>query len=284
MLPAVKGTLEVVQKFPFEIHFTKGTYRDIAFVFHKKTVTVFHRGIDLRSFSFVWLSSNWETRDLAYAVHLYLISVKTPHSYVEEGSSKITDCMFFGLHNLPMPDTVFVNRSQILKNLSLIKDVCGYPLIIKDIKGAQGKYSEFVTSELELLEKISLLPKDRKFLFQRYIPNEYDWGIMMANGEVVAGEKSYPLDGEFRNNSCNGAKEHFIEISAIPRKIKEIALATNNLLGLSWCRVDIIVDKKTNLPYLLEINRFPGITSASNEVLGAYTFLASHIFPNKKKI
>jgi hypothetical protein len=40
---------------------------------------------------------------------------------------------------------------------------------------------------------------------------------------------------------------------------------------------DIIVDKNTKEPYLLEVNRFPGITSKTTEVDGGYKFLSSQI-------
>lgn len=276
-LPTVLNTQHVIKKFPFPITLTKGRYENTVFSIRKGELKIFHDTVDIGTFSFVWLSSGWSQRDLAYAVNLYLNHTKTPHSYVEKNSSKITDYAIFSLNSLPIPDTIFVNRRMIEKNISLIKEVCGFPLIIKDTMGCQGKYSSLAHSEAELLEKMRELPKTKKFIFQRFIPNDYDWGVMVANGEVVAGEKSYPAHGEFRNNTCNGARECFIDIKEIPEHIKKMAIAASDLLGLSWSRTDIIVDKNTDSPFILEVNRFPGITAKSHEVEGAYTFLASHI-------
>lgn len=278
-LPATKSSQQVIQKFPFPINLTKGTYLNLELVFQKGIVRALYRGVDMSTFSFVWLTSDWNSRDLAYALRLYFESTKTPHSTVEKSPSKVTDSMAFALGNLPIPDTVFVNRATVKQHMSLIKEVCGYPLIIKDIKGSQGKHSEYVHCEADLLQKVEHLSLDKKFLFQQYIPNQYDWGIMVAKGEVVAGEKSYPSTGEFRNNSCNGAKEHFIDVANIPAEIKAIATKASGLLKLSWSRVDIIINKHTGLPYLLEVNRYPGITPNSSEVSGAYTFLESYISP-----
>ncbi len=276
-IPTVKNTQQVVKKFPFPINLTRGAYRDIEIIIYKGDVQIFHKGVNTSDFSFVWLSSGWTQRDLAYALNLYFNYTNTPHSYVEKSTSKVTDCVVFGLNDLPMPDTVFVSRANVEQNIPLIKRVCGFPLIVKDIRGSQGKDSVYIATELELMEKMTHLPKSKKFLFQRFIPNDYDWGIMIANGVVVAGEKSYPTNGEFRNNTCNGAAECFVDIAEIPDEIKNIAIKASGLLGLSWSRADIIINKQTGLPYLLEVNRFPGITSKSNEVQGAYTFLASHI-------
>ncbi|HWQ59789.1 MAG TPA: hypothetical protein VN420_01425 [Candidatus Fimivivens sp.] len=276
-LPALSATRDIVGRFPFPIDFTPGSYRHIAFVFRESRVRVLFKGVDTRDFSFVWLTSSWDQRDLAYALRLYLESTDTPHTSVEKSPSKITDTMHFSLHGLPIPDTVFVDRKNAEQDMALITETCGYPLIIKDVLGSRGKFSEYVSSESELLETVARLPTDRQFLFQRYIRNEYDWGIMVANGEVVSGEKSYPSEGEFRNNTCNGAKERFADVANIPENIRAIAIKASGLLGLAWSRADIIVDRDSGLPYLLEVNRFPGITTGSNEESAAYSFLASHI-------
>jgi len=278
-LPSAESTKQALQKFPFPIQHTAGQYRDISLFFRPGEVRVLHQGIDTRNFSFVWLTSGWNCRDIAYALRLYFEFTKTPHSYTEKNTSKITDSMVFALQNLPLPETVYVSRSSFEANMPLIREICGYPLIIKDIRGSKGKDSEYVATEAELLEKMASLPRNKRFLLQRFIQNEYDWGIMVVNGKVVSGEKSYPSQGEFRNNTCNGAKEHFVEVESIPENIQDIAIRASGILGLSWSRADIIIDKLTGLPYLLEVNRYPGITADSTEVLGAYTFLASHITP-----
>jgi hypothetical protein len=278
-LPTVKNTSQIIKKFPFSIELTKGTYRDIEIIFCDSMIKIIHRGVDIKDFSFIWLSSGWNKRDIAYAISLYLQSFKTPHSYAEKNSSKVTDNIVFAINKLPLPDSVFISRTSVEKNIPLLKETCGFPIIIKDIRGCQGKHSAYVADEVDLLKKMKGLPKNKNFIFQRFIANDYDWGVMIANGVVVAGEKSYPCNGEFRNNACNGAQECFVAVKDIPEEIKKIAIKASGLLGLSWSRADIIIDKTNGRPYLLEVNRFPGITSKSNEVTGAYTFLASHIYP-----
>lgn len=279
VLPAPQSVKEALKRFTFPIDFCQGKYKSLTFTFHRGQVRVFHGQQDLRDFSFVWLTSSWNARDLAYAMSLYLEATKTPHSPVEKTVSKITDSMVFTLAGLPLPDTLFVRLSEVPKKLDLIRQVCGYPLIIKDAKGAQGKHSQYVSSEDELLAKIPLLPRNRRFIFQRFIPNEYDWGIMVVNGVVVAGEKSYPSSGEFRNNAINGAREVFIDVNLIPAHLKTMAIKASQVLGLAWSRADIVIHQETGEPYLLEVNRYPGITSGSDEVAGAYAFLSSHITP-----
>ncbi|MDD3773722.1 MAG: hypothetical protein PHW50_00315 [Patescibacteria group bacterium] len=276
-LPSVKGIDQVLKKFLFPINLVEGNFENLAFVFQKNKIKILYKNIDLKSFDFIWLSSFWDSRDLAYAVKLYLKKFKIASTYVEKSTSKLTDQMFCSLAGLPVPDTLFLGVKDITSSLKQIKTICDYPLIIKDTKGSRGLDSIYIKNESELVEKLKQFPNYRKFLFQKYIPNLYDWGVLVANGVVVSGEKSYPEIGEFRNNVCNGAKEVFISPNKIPVDIKEIAIRANNLLGLSWSRSDIIVDSNTQKPYLLEVNRMPGITLDTTEMDGAYKFLSDKL-------
>ena len=277
VLPSVSNMDQVVKKISLPVDLTKGRFRNIEFIFKDNQVSVLHKNIDLKNFSFVWLCSSWGSRDLAYAVQLYLDFHKIPHTHVEKGTSKLTDQMALSLENIPAPDTLFFGHKDVCKGLSQIQKVCGYPLVIKDIRGSRGAHSLIINSEAELLEKITALPRHKSFIFQKYIANEYDWGIMVANGVVVSGEKSYPCQGEFRNNTCNGAKEVFVDPVNIPQAIKEMAIKNSVLLNLSWSRSDIIINKNTQKPYVLEVNRLPGISAKTSEVEGAYKFLSSQI-------
>lgn len=276
VLPAGRNISHVIEKFPFDIELTKGAFENIEFIFQEQGVTILHNGVDLKDFSFVWLSSTWTTRELAYAVKLYLKDSGVPCTHVEKGTSKLTDHMIFALNNIPAPDTLLVGHKDLQQNIQQIEEVCGFPLVIKDAKGSKGRDSALVKTKEELFEEIEKLPKHKKYLLQRYISNDYDWGVIVVNGKIVSGEKSYRCEGEFRHHACHGAKEIFVDVSDIPQEIKEMALKSSEVLGLSWSRADIIIDKKTNVQYLMEVNRFPGLAKKS-ELEGAYNFLSSHI-------
>jgi ribosomal protein S6--L-glutamate ligase/gamma-F420-2:alpha-L-glutamate ligase len=275
VLPSIENIDEIIKGFEFQINLTKADYSELEFRFIDNNVQLLYRNVDIINFSYVWLSSFWGTRDLAYSVHLYLENTSVPHSYVEQATSKVTDQLKFAQNGITTPNTYYVGRHDITKYVEEIEEVCGYPLIIKDIKGSRGKYSAFCGNRIELLKTISEFPNHRKYMFQEYIPNEYDWGVLVANGVVVSAEKSYHSDGEFRNNVCNGSTEVFVDIKDVPEDIKNIAINSSNLLELKWSRSDIVIDKISGLPYLLEVNRFPGITSGTTEVKGAQTFLKS---------
>lgn len=277
VIPSVHNMQQVINRFSFPITLTKGRFKNLEIIFKNGDVSVLHKGVDVREFSFVWLCSSWGSRDLAYAVQLYLDQNNISNTHVEKGTSKLTDHMVFSLNNLPSPNSLFIGHKDVEQCLEMIEKTCGFPLVIKDIRGSRGAHSVKAKTKEELIEKMKELPKHKRYLFQQYIPNEYDWGIMVANGVVVSGEKSYPCDGEFRNNACNGAKEVFVNPVDIPENIKQIAINASGTLGLLWSRTDIIIDKNTGEPYILEVNRLPGITSKTSEVEGAFAFLSSQL-------
>ncbi|MBN1331913.1 hypothetical protein JW978_03445 [Candidatus Dojkabacteria bacterium] len=277
VLPAVEHVDEIVKGLSSSMKFTKGSFRKLEYIIKGKDVKLLHDGVDIREFSSVWLSSFWRSRDLSYAVKLYLEHYKIQYTFVEKATSKITDQIVFVLNNLVTPDTFFADIEVIDEHAERIEEVCGYPLIIKDTQGSRGKYSAYIENRKELLKAYAKLPKYKKYIFQKFIPNEFDWGVLVSNGEVVSAEKSYGANNEFRNNCCNGAKEIFVALEDIPEQIKKIAIKASNRLGLSWSRTDIIVDKNTGIPYLLEVNRCPGITSGTTEVSGAQKFLRAHL-------
>lgn len=277
VLPAVTSTAEVIDGMSRPIELTKGKYDKVDFCFMANSVKISHDGVDLRDFDFVWLSSFWESRDLAYAIMLYLDFYNVPHTEVEKSTSKITDQVQFSLNNISSPNTFFKDSSEFDDVVLDVERTCGYPLIMKDTKGSMGKFSAFASNRQELFQNFQDLPKHRKYFFQEYILNDYDWGVLIADGKIVSAEKSFPAEDEFRNNACNGAVEKYVELFEIPSAVKNVSHNASSVLGLDWSRVDIIIDKETKLPYVMEVNRSPGVTSGTTDITGARNFIKSKL-------
>lgn len=142
--------------------------------FNKNEIEVYHKGIDLRTYKTIWLSSTWKTRDIAYAVHLYLDSQKINHTYTEKSSSKITDQMQFALNDLPIPNTWYSSNNNISFICRNIVKTCKYPIIIKDSFGSQGKNVAFILNAKQLVKKQRLLNKTKNYFIQEFIENKYE--------------------------------------------------------------------------------------------------------------
>ncbi len=276
-LPTPKNLKNAISKLNQKHKWTTGHLKNIEICIKNKKIKISHKKTDLKSYDFVWLSSSWPSRDIAYIVKKYLEYSNIPHSFVEKAGSKLVDCMLFAINNIPLPNTFYCSKTKLKQNIKQLEDCCSYPLIIKDSKGYGGKLSQLIYNRRQFLKTTLNLPNHKKFIYQKFIPNEYDWGVLINNNQVVAAEKSYPKKGEFRNNACNGAKEVFVNTKQVPQEIKNIAIRASKVLGLEWSRSDIIVDKNTQKPYLLEVNRFPGISKGTDEVKAAHQFLSSKL-------
>lgn len=272
VLPKVSNIDEIAEAFP-DYALTKGHFKNLEFKFSGNQASLLIDQTDIREFSFVWLLSYWSSRDLAYATQLYLEHEGIRHTAVETGTSKLTDQMAFSLANITTPETYFSPTTDLDTLVKGIESVCGYPVITKDTKGFRGNGSSLVNNREELFTAINEIRSSRSFFFQRFIPNDYDWGILVVNGKVMSGEKSYGCEAEFRNNACNGAKEFFFPVEEIPVAVKDMALKACQALKLDWARADILIEKGSEKPYLLEVNRYPGITLGSTEVTAAQAFL-----------
>lgn len=259
----------------YELYFAKFT--DIAFKISKGEIQITFEGHDLKNFDFVWLSSMWTTRDVAYGVSLYLTYHKVRHTKVEFASSKITDQISLALDNINTPNTWYKPGLKKKDSFEEIESVCKYPMILKDKIGAQGKNVHLVADRRALKKKYRQSSESKRYMIQGFIPNDYEWGLIVANGKIVSVEKKFAARGEHRNNVHMGGTEEFLEINQTPISIQEIAIKTAKCLGLNWCRVDILENKMTNELYVLETNRFPGLTIGSSELNTAREFLKNSI-------
>lgn len=279
VLPANKRLDEVISKglVDPEIKWVKGSYDFIHFSFNGE-LKIFHKKTDLKEFDFVFLNSVWKTRDQAWAISLYLNKKGINHTKVEKSGSKLVDLVNFALNDIEMPETFFTNnKKNIDKNIRRIEKICDYPVILKPLRNSGGTGMKLANNRNELVEILDNLSKDSKYMFQSFIPNNFDWGVLVSNGKVVSAEKSYPKNGEFRNNACKGAKEEFVNVDDVPQEVKDMAINAGSALNLSWSRSDIVIDKKTKEPYLMEVNRFPGLTSGTSEIKAMRNYIKKRI-------
>jgi len=126
----------------------------------------------------------------------------------------------------------------------------------------------------ELLQKTA---KNSQFLFQKFYANDGDYRILVLGKEVRVWEKRTRKKGEFRNNIALGGEEKFFPLKKIPAKMAEIAMSAAGSLNLQIAGVDILVEKKTDKMWLLEVNHAPCFTyevKISPEIPAVAAFLS----------
>jgi len=161
-------------------------------------------------------------------------------------------------NNLPFP------KSAIVFNARSVSSILGdfeFPLIMKVSEGRQGKGVFKVENEAELKAKINEL-KDvsSSFVVREFIPNDGDVRVFTVGYKAIGAMKRMATrEGEFRSNISQGGVGENFDLKNRP-EIREIAEKLSEITRTEIAGVDIIINKDTGQPYILEINPGPQFT------------------------
>ena len=80
---------------------------------------------------------------------------------------------------------------------------------------------------------------------------------------ILGSMKREAVEKDFRTNYSLGGKVSKFDI---PEELVDIACKAANAVGCHWCGVDIMIDEKTQKPYILEVNSSPGTEGISKAI------------------
>lgn len=166
---------------------------------------------------------------------------------------------------LPIPKTSLVmNESDLDKSLKQVGNK--FPVVVKLLSGTQGIGVSIVDSYSSLksvYQTIKKLDDSAEIILQEKIESDFDLrihvlssGNSISNSEVIAAMKRIKIKGDFRTNYSLGGS---VKSYKVDDKISDIAKAAAISVGATWAGVDIIIDKNTKKPYILEVNSSPGV-------------------------
>lgn len=113
--------------------------------------------------------------------------------------------------------------------------------------------------EVKKFFKKQRLEKDKVSLMVReYIPNNGDLRVLVIDGVVIGAMARHPKAGEFRANISQGGTGTRFDIEHNDHLV-EIAKKATEIHKMDIAGVDIIINKNTGEPYVLEVNRSPQI-------------------------
>jgi ribosomal protein S6--L-glutamate ligase len=168
---------------------------------------------------------------------------------------------------IPVPKTALLpNEDSIDK---AVKQIGGkFPVVVKLLSGTQGIGVSIVDSYSSLMsvfQTFKKLDKSAEILIQEMIPSNYDIRIQVitkkfdtenVDDSIIIGEmRRNRIKKDFRTNFSLGATTQKIKLTD---EIAEMARKAARIVGCTWCGVDIIVDKESGKPYVLEVNSSPG--------------------------
>ncbi len=257
-----------------DITLDTASIKDIVFEIIDGVISVDIKGKDLKKYDYIWIQSGWNTTHMAYLLHLYLKSQHIRHNRTNSHNTKLSDIFSLASKGVLVPNTYFHNGLKVsARNVSEIANVCKLPCIYKTSLGSLGCNVFLIDKEEDIKQTIKDNGKYNRYIFQQYIPNDFDYRVVIANGKSTSVCKRTRVTDKFRNNVALGACEEFIKIKNVPTEVIDIAIHSANALKLKWAGVDVVTDKDTGENYILEVNRRPGLTESSSETRAAYKYI-----------
>lgn len=203
-------------------------------------------------------------------------TVNTLHS-MEVCENKFTTSQYLEDHDLPVPKYALVpNEDSLDKALESIGGK--FPVVMKLLSGTQGIGVSIVDSYASLksvYQTIRKLDERSEILIQEKIDSSYDLRIQViikkfdplkppdSNCVILGSMKREAVEKDFRTNYSLGGTVSAYEIDD---DLRLLACSAANAVGCHWCGVDIMIDKKTKKPYILEVNSSPGTEGISKAI------------------
>jgi D-alanine-D-alanine ligase len=154
----------------------------------------------------------------------------------------------------------------------VIQDL-GLPIIVKPAREGSSLGLSKVTKLEDLPEAYALAAKlDRDVMAEQCIIGEELTCPIVGDGEnaralpvirIVAPDSNYDYHNKYFSDDTKYLCPTGLDL-ALEKKVQELALSAYRALGCKgWGRADVMIDRETNQPYLLEMNTAPGMTGHS---------------------
>ncbi len=172
--------------------------------------------------------------------------------------------------NLATPRFVMLNANS---DWQKIVQELGLPIIVKPAREGSSLGLSKVTKLEDLPAAYALAAKlDRDVMAEQCIIGEELTCPIVGDGEnaralpvirIVAPDSNYDYHNKYFSDDTKYLCPTGLDL-ALEAKVQELALSAYRALGCKgWGRADVMIDRQTNQPYLLEMNTAPGMTGHS---------------------
>jgi D-alanine-D-alanine ligase len=172
--------------------------------------------------------------------------------------------------NLATPRFAMLNANS---DWQKIVQELGLPIIVKPAREGSSLGLSKVTKLEDLPAAYALAAKlDRDVMAEQCIIGEELTCPIVGDGEsaralpvirIVAPDSNYDYHNKYFSDDTKYLCPTGLDL-ALEKKVQELALSAYRALGCKgWGRADVMIDRATNQPYLLEMNTAPGMTGHS---------------------
>lgn len=226
-------------------------------------------GKNLKDLSALYIA-NWRINpEIAMAIVTYLDRHNIPVLNPEIGRylpmTKLGEFVLMSDKDIPLPNSVFIRHKHIKRAIKKNRLPYAFPFIAKSTNGSMGSNNWLIKSN-EDLEKAMLEAPDSLFVLQEFIPNDFDYRILVFGGVPrMVIKRSRVSDETHVNNTSKGGDGIFVPLEDMDPKVLEIAVRAAEAVGRTELGgVDIVINSITGKPYVLEVNKSPQIETGSN--------------------
>ncbi len=211
-----------------------------------------------------WLFDNEHASLIAF--YLKQNSIAFFNEEVDAGLAwgKISQMCRLAVSGVPVPDTLFVKRDLLREYFAdnRIPEPFVFPMIMKADDGAKGEDNHLIKTAEEALQILDEAVDGKEYVIQNFLPNDGDYRILFAGSDLLPLVFIRKGQGDTHlNNTSQGGSGTFVDPKTLPADYLVHARNAARSLKREISGVDIIVDKTTNKPYILEVNSTPAFAT-----------------------
>lgn len=233
-------------------------------------------GRDIADYDAVVIRTVGKKRELGITIAHYLADRGVPFtdSYLHQmGFGKLSCAFVRTLAGIPSPKTLY-SSPRVIRQLvesSELPGWLGFPCVVKADIGKKGRDNYLVNSPKEML-KVVEESGDLNFVIQEFIPNDGDYRIVTMMGVAGPVVKRTAKKGSYLNNTSQGGSAEIVDLTVFNKDHIDLALQAAKTMQLEIAGVDLVINKATGDPYILEVNVAPQLLSGAfgQENLASY--------------
>jgi glutathione synthase/RimK-type ligase-like ATP-grasp enzyme len=225
------------------------------------------KDFDLVVFRTMGRSNENKERAEAVAIYCRKKGVKCIDSRLPHVGGKLNSAYERWFNGLNVPKTAVGSVSSLVE----IAGRFGYPVILKATDGKKGRDNYLVKTSQELTDIVAQ-NQDKQFVLNEFIPNDGDYRLLTLNYQVKMIILRQSDGRSHLNNTSVGGAATVVNEGDISQAVIDLAVAAAKTEGMEVAGVDVIIDKNTGTPYVLEVNRAPQVASGAfaEAKMGAY--------------
>ncbi len=241
-------------------------FSNVSILLNQDKVEMFVAGKNVREFNLVYFRGTKGfmalTKTMATVLeHMGINYIDGVWGKAAAVGDKLTSLARLTTRQLPVIPTLYCDVEDKKMIEEFVSEV-DYPIIAKDLTSQrlEGVYV------IRNFEEVDTLPKEKKsglttsYLFQKFIDIKSEYRLVVLGNNVkithTKVERSYM--GKKVKDLDEMSTIEFLD-SSIMEEANDIAIKGARALDLDVAGVDICIERETNKPWIIEVNRGPGI-------------------------